>query len=268
LRVSGREAGDVELKRFCARCNLALAAWQADRNASPPASLASTAIALVWREATWGAGAAKGSSPHADLLRDYGLTMAVPPLEPSTAAAALPSDYGARGQTADATRDTTSAATVDVAPAFPGRLRALGPLRIEADAYEDFLSAAEAAIEQLVAPAGSSASAATASRIADAAAGLGAGAWAANLGRVALLADALGAAWRQVAKEYTEVPGAGGHGVIASELEPAADALRRMLHQVAAGMAPSDPSDSLDRLRRFFAAQSRRSANPSLAEGD
>jgi hypothetical protein len=63
-----------------------------------------------------------------------------------------------------------------------------------------------------------------------------------GLGHVALLADALGLAWRRRAHAGVSTPAVRAHVIVeapaASALEQAAEALRAMLHKVAAGVAP------------------------------
>jgi hypothetical protein len=89
-----------------------------------------------------------------------------------------------------------------------------------------------------VAPAGATPDAAAAEHAAQAAYRLGAAAQALGLGHVALLADALGLAWRRTAyAARTESP----HAAPARRsIEQAGEALRAMLLRVAAGVAPPD----------------------------
>jgi hypothetical protein len=74
---------------------------------------------------------------------------------------------------------------------------------------------------------------------ADAAYRLGAAACSLGLGHVALLADTLGLAWRRIAYEFQT------HTLDAAIPERAAETLRSMLHQAAAGMAPSESGRSV-----------------------
>ena len=72
--------------------------------------------------------------------------------------------------------------------------------------------------------------------------GSAAAACALGLGHVALLADALGLAWRRRAHAGVSTPAVRAHVMVgapaARTLEQAAEALRAMLHKVAAGVAP------------------------------
>jgi hypothetical protein len=80
----------------------------------------------------------------------------------------------------------------------------------------------------------------------DAAYRLGASASALGLGHVALLSDALGLAWRRRAHAAAAMPEGRTQAHIdapdAAVLEQAALALRAMLHQIAAGIAPPQGS--------------------------
>jgi len=81
------------------------------------------------------------------------------------------------------------------------------------------------------------------SRQPDAAYRLGAAACALGLGHVALLADTLGLAWRRIAYEAQTTPE--DAPLDAAIPEKAAQALGAMLHQAAAGIAPSEGGASV-----------------------
>jgi len=126
-------------------------------------------------------------------------------------------------------------------------LRGIGALRVHVVVYEDFLQTAEAAIASVTtygaAAAADKPDASAALQAGDAAYQLGATACAVGLGGVATLADALGLAWRRVA--HAAAGSATAVSTNSRVLEDGAEALRRMLHQVAAGVAPADPAASL-----------------------
>jgi hypothetical protein len=88
----------------------------------------------------------------------------------------------------------------------------------------------------------------------DAAYRLGSAACALGLGHVALLADALGLAWRRRAHAGVSTPAVRAHVIVgapaASTLEQAAEALRATLHKVAAGVAPPGGNAALAALMR------------------
>jgi hypothetical protein len=132
--------------------------------------------------------------------------------------------------------------------------RELGVLTVNANAYEDFLQTADAAIAALADHARAAdnpqkADPSAALQAGDAAYRLGAAASALGLGYVALLADALGLAWRRRAHAGVSTPAVRAHVVVdapdARSLEAAAQALRAMLHKVAAGVAPQSASQIL-----------------------
>ena len=127
------------------------------------------------------------------------------------------------------------------------RTRELGVLTVNAHAYEDFLQTADAAIAALAEHARGAgqfekADPSEALQAGDAAYRLGAAACALGLGHVALLADALGLAWRRRAHAGVSTPAVRAHVIVsapdAQALEQGAEALRAMLHKIAAGVAP------------------------------
>ncbi|MDE1005813.1 MAG: hypothetical protein OSB38_09110, partial [Paraburkholderia fungorum] len=67
-------------------------------------------------------------------------------------------------------------------------------------------------------------------------------------------ADALGLAWRRRAHAGVSTPAVRSHVIVgapaASTLEQAAEALRAMLHKVAAGVAPTGSNTALAALTR------------------
>jgi hypothetical protein len=127
-------------------------------------------------------------------------------------------------------------------------LRGIGALRVHVLVYEDFLQTADTAISALTIyaaanPRSGRPDASAALQAGDAAYRLGAAACAVGLGGIATLADALGLAWRRVA--HAAAGSATVVDINSRTLENGAEALRRMLHQVAAGIAPTDPSSAL-----------------------
>lgn len=225
----------ADAKRLYARFNLVLAD-QAHALSYAPRSLVRATLALLWRDFAL-YGAAPEDTAHVDVLRDYGLTVAWHVAATPASEAAW--EAGAAQASEEASRD---AATRD-----------LGVLRVNAAAYEDFLQSAETSIDALV-ERGTQASEtgtvdeAAALSAADASHRLGAAACALGLGHVALLADTLGLAWRRVAHHgETHADGAEGatRGIDATVPERAAQMLRSMLHQAAAGIAPSEGRGSI-----------------------
>jgi hypothetical protein len=232
----GPNAGyDADAKRLYARFNLVLAD-QAHALSYAPRSLVRAALALLWRDLAL-YGASPEDADHVDVLRDYGLTVAWHVAATPASEAAW--EEGAAQASEEASRD---AATRD-----------LGVLRVNASAYEDFLQSAETSIDALV-ERGTQASEtgtvdeAAALSAANASHRLGAAACALGLGHVALLADTLGLAWRRVAHHgEAHADGAEGatRGLDATVPERAAQMLRSMLHQAAAGIAPSEGRGSI-----------------------
>ncbi|WP_250509433.1 hypothetical protein [Caballeronia sp. GACF4] len=226
-------AANADAKRLYARFNLVLAD-QAHASTYAPRSLVRATLALLWRDFAL-YGAMPEDAERVDVLRDYGLTVA-------WHVAANPASEAAWEQ---------GAAQAIEENARDGSSRDLGALRVNATAYEDFLQSAEASIEGLV-ERGSQASetgtvdADAALHSANASHRLGAAACALGLGHVALLADTLGLAWRRVAHQGAHESADG----VARELdatvpERAAQMLRSMLHQAAAGIAPSEGRASI-----------------------
>ncbi|APR35198.1 hypothetical protein [Paraburkholderia sp. SOS3] len=243
LRVSGHLSGDPDARRFFARCNLALGD-QARGIEYAPRSLVRATLALLWRDYAL-FGAAAEDTDHVELLRDYGLTV-VWHVAGTPASEAL-WEAGA----AEAARGTAEA-VVQVQPTSPEvPTRDLGQLTVHANAYEDFLQTADASIAALSEHARAAdnpqkADASAALQAGDAAYRLGASASALGLGHVALLSDALGLAWRRRAHAAAAMPEGRTAAHIeapdAAVLEQAALALRAMLHQIAAGIAPPQAS--------------------------
>ena len=219
--------GFADAKRLYARFNLVLAD-QAYASSYAPRSLVRATLALLWRDFAL-YGATPEDAEHVDVLRDYGLTVAWHVAATPASEAAW--EEGAAQASEESSRD--------------GVTRDLGVLRVNAAAYEDFLQSAEASIEGLV-ERGSQASetgtvdAAAALHAANASHRLGAAACALGLGHVALLADTLGLAWRRVAHHGEGASDGDARGLDASIPERAAQTLRSMLHQAAAGIAPSE----------------------------
>jgi phosphohistidine phosphatase SixA len=232
LRVSGRaRAGDPDAKRFYARCNLLLAE-QGQGVQLAPRSFVRAALASLWRDyALYGAAAEDADSVQ--ILHDYGLTV------DWHVAATQASEAAWEASAAQA-----EAATAAGAPAAGGSVaRDLGALSVNVYAYEDFLQTADAAMAALAvgtdaAFAAATPDAAAAEHAGQAAYRLGAAAQALGLGHVALLADALGLAWRRQA--YAARIGAASFAPARRPMDQAGEALRAMLLRVAAGFAQPD----------------------------
>lgn len=242
LRVSGHQAGDADARRFHARCNLALA----DHARGLPLasrSLVRATLALLWRDYAL-FGAAAEDADQVELLHDYGLTV----------------DWHVAGtQDSEALWEEGTAQTQGAsASLLQTRTRELGVLTVNAQAYEDFLQTADAAIASLaeharVAGHPEKADPSEALQASDAAYRLGAAACALGLGHVALLADALGLAWRRLAHAGVSTPAVRAHVPVnapdARSLEQGAEALRAMLHKIAAGVVPPGGAPALTALR-------------------
>lgn len=232
LRVNGRaQAGDPEAKRFYARCNLLLAE-QGHGLQLAPRSFVRSALALLWRDyALYGAAAEDADA--VDMLHDYGLTV------DWHVAATQASEVAWEQSAADAERaaaggDATNGGSV---------ARDLGALSANVFAYEDFLQTADAAMAALSVGTDAAFAAATPDPVAAEHAGqaayrLGAAAQALGLGHVALLADALGLAWRRHA--YAARIESAQWAPARRPMEQAGEALRAMLLRVAAGFAQPD----------------------------
>jgi len=246
LRVAGR-ACDPEAKRLYARFNLLLAE-QARGSRVAPAATARAAVALLWRGFALH-GAVAGDAEAIELLRDYGLSINWHSGQEGVARSLWDADATARIQALEPPLGLTALPPSDAGVA-PSRqsLRGIGALRVHVLVYEDFLQTADAAISALTmyaaaTPRPGKPDASAALQAGDAAYRLGAAACAVGLGGVAILADALGLAWRRVA--HAAVGSATAVATNSRTLENGAEALRRMLHQVAAGIAPADPAAPL-----------------------
>ena len=225
LRVSGRtRAGEPDAKRFYARCNLLLAE-QENGSQLASRSFVRATLALLWRDYALYGAAAEDADAVA-LLNDYGLTV----------------DWHVAGtQSSEAAWEQS--ATQAEAAAAGGIARDLGVLSVPVFAYEDFLQTADASMAALAVGmdavfAGATPDIAAAEHTALAAYRLGASAQALGLGHVALLAEALGLAWRRQA--YAARIESPQSAPARRPVEQAAEALRAMLLRVAAGVAPPD----------------------------
>lgn len=241
LRATGRSVEDVDTRRFYARCNMALADEERGIPLAPR-SLVRATLALLWRDYAL-FGAAAEDTEHVELLRDYGLTV----------------DWHIAGTQASEALWEAGAHQAETLAAHVAMTRELGVLTVNANAYEDFLQTADAAIAALTDYARAAdnpqkADPSAALQAGDAAYRLGAAASALGLGQVALLADALGLAWRRRAHAGVSTPAVRAHIVVeapgARSLEAAAEALRAMLHKVAAGVAPQSATNVLAALTR------------------
>ncbi|CAG9268056.1 MULTISPECIES: hypothetical protein [Paraburkholderia] len=241
LRASGHSVEDVDTRRFYARCNMALADEERGIPLAPR-SLVRATLALLWRDYAL-FGAAAEDTEHVELLRDYGLTV----------------DWHIAGTQASEALWEAGAHQAETLAAHVAMTRELGVLTVNANAYEDFLQTADAAISALTDYARAAdnpqkADPSAALQAGDAAYRLGAAASALGLGQVALLADALGLAWRRRAHAGVSTPAVRAHIVVeapdARSLEAAAEALRAMLHKVAAGVAPQSATNVLGALTR------------------
>ncbi|WGS50604.1 hypothetical protein LFL96_03585 [Paraburkholderia sp. D15] len=231
LRVSGRATGETDARRFYARCNLALAD-HARGIQRAPRSLVRATLALLWRDYAL-FGAAAEDADQVEVLHDYGLTV----------------DWHVAGTQASEMLWEAGAVQAQSLSATLGlQTRELGVLAVNAHAYEDFLQTADASISALTDHARAAdqpekADPSEALQAGDAAYRLGAAACALGLGHVALLADALGLAWRRRAHAAVATPAVRAHVIVgapaASTLEQSAEALRATLHKVAAGVAPA-----------------------------
>lgn len=246
LRLAGR-ACDPEAKRLYARFNLLLAE-QARGSRVAPAATARTAVALLWRGFALH-GAAAGDAEAIELLRDYGLSVNWNSGQDGSMNSLWDAESTARGLSLEPPLSLTAIPPVEPGvPPSRQSLRGIGALRVHVVVYEDFLQTADAAIAALsmyaaANPRPGKPDASAALQAGDAAYRLGAAACAVGLGGVATLADALGLAWRRVA--HAAVGSATAVATNSGILESGAEALRRMLHQVAAGIAPADPAAPL-----------------------
>ena len=247
LRASGHLAGDVDARRFHARCNLAFAD-HAHGLALAPRSLVRATLALLWRDYAL-FGAAAEDVEQVELLHDYGLTV------DWHVAGTQDSEALWEAGAVQAQTQAQSGAT----GLLQARTRELGVLTVNAHAYEDFLQTADASIAALAEHARAAghpekADPSEALQAGAAAYRLGAAACALGLGHVALLADALGLAWRRRAHAGVSTPAVRSHVIVnapdARALEQGAEALRAMLHKIAAGVAPPGVSPALALLTR------------------
>ncbi|MFM0473493.1 hypothetical protein [Paraburkholderia strydomiana] len=241
LRVSGRAAGEPDSRRFYARCNLALAD-HARGIERAQRSLVRATLALLWRDYAL-FGAAAEDADQVEVLHDYGLTV----------------DWHVAGTQASEMLWEAGAVEAQSFSARTSMTRELGVLSVNTHAYEDFLQTADAAISALAEHARAAdqpekADPSEALQAGDAAYRLGSAACALGLGHVALLADALGLAWRRRAHAGVSTPAVRAHVIVdapaASALEGAAEALRATLHKVAAGVAPPASGAALSALTR------------------
>jgi hypothetical protein len=254
--------GDQDARRFYARCNL-LMAEQARGLRVAPQSFVRTSLALLWRDYAL-FGAAAEDTADVELLHDYGLTV----------------DWHVAGtQDSEALWEAESA-QADAIATRVAPMRDLGALVVNGNAYEDFLQTADAAMLALgtqaravsLRPAGTPTDPAAALVAAEAAYRIGAAAWALGLGHVGLLADALGLAWRCTAHAAVAAASRAGatpaYGAQPSNapdfdaIDQANEALRAMLHKVAAGVAQPDASATV---RALGAAIAGPAARPSAA---
>jgi hypothetical protein len=266
LRVL-QDVGDVaqaHAKRVIAGLNLLLAEHARGSAYAPPERVRAT-LAAVWQPYALGYGSAMAGTsalvPHAELLRDYGLsagwqasgdldTAALweAPRAPAASAAGISgaADMSRHVGAEPSGRPASESNRAESSPVS----RRIGPLLIDANAFEDFLQVADASMAELNDEARAAFSAPdgradpfAAFRAAQAAYRLGALAWALGLGGLATLADAIGLGWRRIAH------GASGASAPAAvpprALNAAGEALRRLLHQIAAGIPPSDPAAAL-----------------------
>jgi hypothetical protein len=230
LRVGGHATGETDARRFYARCNLALAD-HARGIERAPRSLARATLALLWRDYAL-FGAAAEDADQVAVLHDYGLTV----------------DWHVAGtQSSEMLWEAGALEAQSLSATRVSLTRDLGVLTVNANAYEDFLQTADASISALTEHARAAdqpekADPSEALQAGDAAYRLGSAACALGLGHVALLADALGLAWRRRAHAGVSTPAVRAHVIVgapaASTLEQAAEALRATLHKVAAGVAP------------------------------
>jgi hypothetical protein len=267
LRRGAQKWGDDDTRRFYARCNLLLADHSHGLRLAPQ-SLVRATLALLWRDYAL-FGAAAEDTNDVDLLRDYGLTV----------------DWHVAGTQESEALWEAGAAQAGAAAAGAEATRELGVLALNANAYENFLQGADASMAALAEharawSAHAHADAADALLASDAAYRVGAAASALGVGHVALLADALGLAWRRTAHAaaQTEVassptPASADAPLAASAIdapdaaaiEHASGALRAMLHKLAAGVAPPDAAPAVRALGVSIAGAAGREAATATA---
>jgi hypothetical protein len=235
LRENGLRLADD--RRLLAGFNMLLADQAGGAAAAPP-PLVRSAVALLWRESSVQALATPNQPvEHADLLRDYGLCVGMPPMpadSPETlwereAARAELDSRVSRGMTGDALE-------VD-------RTRYIGPLVVAAGAYEDFLATADASMAALSERHPLKVDSVSAAQASDAACRMATASATLGLGQVGLLADALALAWRIRARQLATTRHDTPHNISAAAtadvaLSAGTDALRAALHRIAAGIPP------------------------------
>ncbi|MBB2997705.1 hypothetical protein FHX57_000018 [Paraburkholderia tropica] len=258
--------GDEDVRRFYARCNLLLSEHARGLRIVPQ-SFVRTALALLWRDyALFGASA--DDTADVELLHDYGLTV----------------DWHVAGTQASEALWEAGSAQAGALAARVAPSRDLGALVVNGNAYEDFLQTADAAMLALGTQAralslradGTHGDPATSLLAAEAAYRIGAAAWALGLGHVALLADALGLAWRRAAHATSTPAARDAYGASTANPAPSVEAieyanesLRAMLHKVAAGVAQPDATPTVRALGAAIAsgAGSHSSNNASNTAG-
>ncbi|MEX3983404.1 hypothetical protein AB4Y45_30985 [Paraburkholderia sp. EG287A] len=238
LRRGAASWGDEGVRRLYARCNLLIGEHARGLRLAPQTLVRST-LAWLWRDYAL-FGAAAEDTDDVDLLHDYGLTV----------------EWHIAGTQASEALWEAGSAQAGALAARVAPTRELGALVVNGNAYEDFLQTADAAMIALgthsrtLRSAGASPEPADALVAAEAAYRIGAAAWALGLGHVGQLADALGLAWRRTAHAATlaalEARGAPSVQAPGAEaIEHASEALRAMLHKVAAGIAQPDATPAV-----------------------
>lgn len=245
--------GEDEVRRFYARCNLLLGDHAHGLRVAPQ-SLVRATLALLWRDYAL-FGAAAEDTADVELLHDYGVTV----------------EWHVAGTQASEALWEVSATQAD-AVASVAPTRQLGALAVNANAYDDFLQTADASVVELEGHARTHArraprDAAQALLAAEAAYRLGAAAWALGLGHVGLLADALGLAWRRTAHAVAQVEAGEAERAAnpveapdAAAIEHASEALRAMLHKIAAGVPQPDATGAVRALGAAITAAPTRLA--------
>ncbi|SDC65733.1 hypothetical protein [Paraburkholderia lycopersici] len=235
--------GDEGVRRLYARCNL-LIGEHARGLRFAPQTLVRMTLALLWRDYAL-FGAAAEDTADVELLHDYGLTV----------------DWHVAGTQASEALWEAGSAQAGALAARVAPVRELGALVVNGNAYEDFLQTADASMIALgthsrtltLRGEGAVPEPADALVAAEAAYRIGAAAWALGLGHVGQLADALGLAWRRTAHAASPgTPASRGVPCVmpvappgAEAIEHASEALRAMLHKVAAGVAQPDATPAV-----------------------
>jgi hypothetical protein len=218
-----------------------------------------SASEALWEAGAVQAGAAQVGAAQAQAMRAGSMQAGNPHAAAAQAGTDQPEPVPAAGAAQATTTARTPVAKVEAFAAPAPATRDLGAVTVNAFAYEDFLQTADASIAALSEHAQAAdnpqkADPGEALQAGDAAFRLGASAGALGLGHVALLADALGLAWRRRAHAGVTTPAVRAHVVVAAPaaaaLEHAAQALRAMLHQIAAGIAPPQSGSALGALTR------------------